>query len=136
MTAIILCQQFFLNKKAADSTSFPLTRSRQWCKMFTWLSKLSLFGTVKKLLRLQVPIWIFLNIRDQSRNRHHTFTWNQSCIADQSLSWVRRSDQFIAMIWEKSSDQSSCQNLNLSIDLKLTSDHWGHLAQWTYVILR
>ena len=48
---------------------------------------------------------------------------NQSCIADQSLSWVRRSDQFIAMIWEKSSDQSSCLNLNLTFYLKLTSDH-------------
>ena len=47
----------------------------------------------------------------------------QSCIADQSLSWVRRSDQFIAMIWEKSSDQSSCLNLNLTFYLKLTSDH-------------
>ena len=48
---------------------------------------------------------------------------NGSCIADQSLSWVRRSDQFIAMIWEKSSDQSSCLNLNLTFYLKLTSDH-------------
>ena len=50
-------------------------------------------------------------------------TTYQSCIADQSLSWVRRSDQFIAMIWEKSSDQSSCLNLNLTFYLKLTSDH-------------
>ena len=29
-------------------------------------------------------------------------------------------DQFIAMIWEKSSDQSSCLNLNLSFYLELT----------------
>ena len=31
--------------------------------------------------------------------------------------------QFTAMIWEKSSSSSSCGRLNLSFDLKLTSDH-------------
>ena len=31
----------------------------------------------------------------------------------------------LCMSFKKSPDQSSCLNLNLSFDLKLTSDHWG-----------
>ena len=30
----------------------------------------------------------------------------------------------LCVSFKKSSDQSSCLNLNLSFDLKLTSDHW------------
>ena len=35
----------------------------------------------------------------------------------------------MAMIWEKSSDQSSCLNLNLSFDLKLTTLIWTFFSQ-------
>ena len=56
----------------------------------------------------------------------------QSCIADQSCAWCPRSVHEL----KKSSRSSSCPYLNLSFDLKITSDHWEHWAQWADVSLR